>query len=265
MFRLTIFGTGSRGNSALVSDGETNILIDAGIKPEVVRRDLDLTSIVAHTNPDAVERGMMITDIAVVMLTHSHFDHSRYAFELAKKYGRPVFATRGTMQALSIPATYKNPVFYGVPFTIGTLTITPFPLSHDAAEPCGFFIKNSLGETLVWASDTGTMDGLQMDKPADCYVLEANYDEAEIDRKLEAGELPYEGLHGRLTSEFGHLSIQQAAAWLKENAKQDSYIFVLSPHEEVLERNEYLFDYLYNTHMPKHYPYSFSFGLKCPF
>ncbi len=176
---------------------------------------------------------------------------------------REIYATKGTL--CKIETYISCPVSYGEAFYIGTLTITPFPLSHDAAESCGFFIRNGIGETLVWCSDTGTMDGLQMDKPADCYVLEANYDENDIDHKLEAGGLPYDGLHGRLTSEFGHLSIQQAAAWMKENARPDSHIIILSPHRETIDGNEQLFSSFNSVQFPDIFPYSFIFGAKCPF
>ena len=242
MFKLCIFGTGSRGNSALVSDGETSILIDAGLMPT----------------------GIMITDIKAVLISHSHIDHVKYVCCLARKYARTIYLTRGTFSETDVPFGFKSFIQYGVPFAVGTLTITPFPLSHDAAEPCGFFIKNELGETLVWASDTGTMDGLQMNKPADCYVIEANYDENTIDEKLQRGELPYAGLHGRLTSEFGHLSVQQAAAWLKENARPESHIIVLTSHPEVIVPNVHLFDGLVAI-SPAKFPFQFEFGKKCPF
>lgn len=249
MFKITVFGTGSRGNSALVSDGETKILIDAGIRPEIV------------------QRATMISDIAAVMLTHEHGDHSDYLKHYMSDYARNIYATVGTWDKIRTTWVSVNSIIqYGVACTVGTLTITPFPLSHDAAEPCGFFIRNELGETLVWGSDTGTMDGLEMDKPADCYVIEANYDENDIDERLEKGEMPYAGLHGRLTSEFGHLSIQQAAAWLKENAGPESHIIVLSPHPEIFNGNEQLFNCGYSyVAFPTGFPWPFAFGKICPF
>ena len=245
MFKLTVFGTGSRGNSALVSDGETNILIDCGIMPHVVQ--------------DVIN----IWEINAVLLTHEHGDHTKHIKHFANNYAKQIYATKGTLE--NIQCFISVPVEYGKEFYIGTLSITPFPLSHDAAEPCGFFIRNSLGETLVWASDTGTMNGLTMDKPADCYVLEANYDEDEIDARLESGEMKYEGLHGRLTSEFGHLSCQQAAKWLKENAKPESHVILLSPHVEVVAQHLSIFNGFDNLTLPLRYPFSYELGVKCPF
>jgi phosphoribosyl 1,2-cyclic phosphodiesterase len=241
VFTVRVYGTGSKGNCAVVSDGETTVMIDAGKLPVDV----------------------MITDINAVLITHEHSDHAKYSLLLGRKYMREIYATKGTL--CHIETYISCPVSYGQAFYIGTLAITPFPLSHDAAEPCGFFIRNGIGETLVWCSDTGTMDGLQMDKPADCYVLEANYDEDDIDERLENGDLPYDGLHGRLTSEFGHLSIQQAAAWLKENARPDSHIIILSPHRETIDGNEQLFSSFHSVQFPDIFPYSFIFGAKCPF
>ncbi len=250
MFKITVFGTGSRGNSALVSDGETNILIDAGVKLYIVQQKI------------------AICNIKAVLISHGHGDHTEYLEKLSSFYNKEVYATEGTIREIVNAHIYtylRNIIEYGKPFTVGTLTITPFPLSHDAAEPCGFFIRNELNETIVWASDTGTMDGLQMGEPADCYVLEANYDEQDIDERLENGDLPYEGLHGRLTSEYGHLSIQQAAWWLKENADKDSWIIILSPHPEVVVHNMILFREFDNMRFSGTFPVSYEFGKKCPF
>jgi phosphoribosyl 1,2-cyclic phosphodiesterase len=251
MFRITVFGTGSGGNSALVSDGKTNILIDAGVRLEAIQDDV------------------IFSDIAAVLITHEHGDHAKHAQDLAVRYARPIFATAGTFgeMALKVPSYMQRIVGYGLHHPIGTLTVTPFPLSHDAAEPCGFFIKNALGESLVWVSDTGTMDGLCVHSiMPDCFVLEANYDENDIDKRLEAGELAYDGLHGRLTSEFGHLSVQQAAAWLRENADvEKSHVVILSPHVEVLENNKSLFAEFKNITLPTAFPFTYEFGAKCPF
>ena len=248
MFRIEIFGTGSSGNCALVSDGKTNILVDCGVRLENVKESV------------------MIADIAAVLLSHSHGDHTKHLKPLTGRYAQNIYATEGTFRALGkeyVPSAYRNIVRYCEPFTIDSLRIMPFPLSHDAAEPCGYYIKNEIGETLVFASDTGTMEHLELE--ADGYVIEANYDEVEIERRLESGEMPYEGLHGRLTSEFGHLSVQQAAAWLKKNAKKDSHIILLSPHAEVLENNKGLFDEFVNVTMPTKFPGWYEFGAKCPF
>lgn len=243
VYRLTIFGTGSRGNSALVSDGETNILIDAGLWP----------------------KGTMISSLDAVLITHGHGDHAKYVPGLSARYNRQIYATKGTLAEMYDLRGNGHVIHCGICFDVGTLEITPFPLSHDAAEPCGFFIRNDLNESLVWCGDTGTMDGLEMSEPADCYVIEANYDKNDIDKKLENGELPYAGLHGRLTSDFGHLSIQQAAAWVEENAGPESHIIVLSSHPEVLGRGKELFDYSCRIHMPLLFPFTYKFGKECPF
>ena len=113
------------------------------------------------------------------------------------------------------------------------MKIIPIPLTHDANEPCGYYIANRAKETIAFISDTGTLESVSLE--ADCYMLEANYDEQGLQERLQSGDI-YEGLHARLTSEFGHMSIQQVKAWLKANAAQDSHIIILRKGVEEADR-----------------------------
>ena len=243
MFRINILGTGSDGNCAIISDGETDIMIDAGLKI-----GLDYA-----------------TKVAAVLITHDHIsDHCRYAKALASVYARPIYATKGTMGKLDIPMWAQNVVRYNEPFDIGTLRIIPFPTSHDAAEPCGYFIGNRRKETIAWISDTGTLDSVELD--ADCYCIEANYDEETLEGRLESGAV-YAGLHARLTSDFGHLSIQQTGEWLSHNARNDATIIILHRSKNNAPRISSL-DGFENVHWPdERGRVTVEFGIrdKCPF
>ena len=59
---ITLFASGSSGNCALVSDGETHILIDAGISARRIRAGL-------------TAQDVSMADLAGVLVTHEHSDH----------------------------------------------------------------------------------------------------------------------------------------------------------------------------------------------
>ena len=96
------------------------------------------------------------------------------------------------------------------PFRIGDLTVTPFAISHDAAEPVCFRVTRG-EETFVLATDMGTFDEYTAShlERADVLMLEANHDI----RMLQAGPYPYM-LKQRILSDRGHLSNDASSALL---------------------------------------------------
>jgi phosphoribosyl 1,2-cyclic phosphodiesterase len=168
------------------------------------------------------------------------------------------------MGKLDLPLHAQNIVRYNEPVQIGTLKVIPFQVSHDAAEPCGYFIANRQHESIAFISDTGTLDGVEID--ADCYCIEANYDEAMLERRLEDGAV-YAGLHARVTSEFGHLSIQQCDEWLRKNARNDATIIILHKSKDNAPRIASMEGFT-NVHWPdERGRVQVEFGVrdKCPF
>ena len=201
MFNIRVLATGSEaGNCTIISDGWTNVMIDAGIAFNALEHRIN-----------------------ALFVTHEHGDHTKYCRDIALK-GIRIFATQGTFNKIELPSFAKNVIEYGKQFDIGTLKVIAFPVPHDAAEPCGFFIKNRAGETICFIGDTGALEDINV--RADCYIIEMNYDAEALSERLDKGEM-YEGLHARLTSEFGHLSVQQAEAWLNENADENAHVIGL--------------------------------------
>ena len=81
---IALFASGSSGNCALVSDGETHILIDAGISARRIRAGL-------------TAQDVAMADLAGVLVTHEHSDHVKglTVLELSElvhalEEGRPV-------------------------------------------------------------------------------------------------------------------------------------------------------------------------------
>ncbi len=193
--RFSLLGSGSSGNVAYVEANGTRVLVDAGLsKAEVERRLEKLPSAQAV----ALER------IDAVLVTHDHNDHGGHAASL----GRPLWATTGTRQALSLEAAR---VIAGEPFTVGALTVMPVLLPHDAVETVGYVLSDGTCKVGI-LTDCGhdAPDVAAAYAGCDLLVLEANHDAT----MLRYGPYP-PSLKRRVGGRLGHLSNDQAASLLK--------------------------------------------------
>lgn len=193
--RFSLLGSGSSGNVAYIESGETRVLVDAGLsKAEVEKRLQKLPS----------SQAVSLDRIDAVLITHDHSDHGGHAAAL----GRPLYATAGTRQALSLDATR---VLAGERFTVGALTVLPVLLPHDAVETVGYVISDGQN-TVGILTDCGhdAPDVAQGFAGCDLLVLEANHDVT----MLRYGPYP-PSLKRRVGGRLGHLSNDQAGSLLK--------------------------------------------------
>ncbi|HEV7921607.1 MAG TPA: MBL fold metallo-hydrolase [Thermoanaerobaculia bacterium] len=82
-------GSGSAGNAYYFESDGTSILVDAGFGPRETRKRLEGV-------------GRDIEQLKAIVLTHEHYDHIRGAERIARKYGIPIYLTRGTLDASTI-------------------------------------------------------------------------------------------------------------------------------------------------------------------
>ena len=78
MIKFTILGSGSTGNSVLISSESTNVLIDAGLSAREIVRRLALL-------------GLGPEDLDAVLITHEHSDHAGGLRVLLRSINCPVF------------------------------------------------------------------------------------------------------------------------------------------------------------------------------
>ena len=76
---IALFASGSSGNCALVSDGETHILIDAGISARRICAGLTAQDVAP-------------ADLAGVLVTHEHSDHVKGLAVLLRRDPTAVYA-----------------------------------------------------------------------------------------------------------------------------------------------------------------------------
>ena len=233
--RVVSLGSSSSGNAFLVEagpKGRTKLLVDAGFSERILRERLRLA-------------GASLSQIQGVLITHEHVDHILGLPALLKHHAIPAIADPRTLAAVeeifaagmlrtesgalvSLEAEIDTSLAgmdgvnedrqhdqskhslhleSGSRRVIGDIEVISFPVSHDAAAPCGYLLSAG-GCRVCVAIDSGevTPTMLEAIKQADLLILESNHDR---DRLLR-GPYPY-ALKQRILSPTGHLSNDQAA------------------------------------------------------
>jgi len=191
--KIVTLGSGSKGNSTLVSTDSTNILIDAGLPLNEIETKLISLSIEPST-------------IDAILITHEHSDHIKSVDMFSKKYHTPVYAHQKEWGALNVRLNILQQLqkaFGDDDFYVGDMTISSFQLSHDSSFCVGYSIYNN-GAKFSIATDLGfcPQNVIEHLKGSNIVVLEANHDE-----KLLANNPKYPVvLKKRILSNKGHLS-----------------------------------------------------------
>ena len=199
MLKFCSLFSGSSGNSLFVQSDQSKILIDCGASGKKICNAL------ASINSS-------IEDIDAILITHEHSDHVQSLGLLSKKYNIPVYINKETFNALSSSQKEKispeniNYFINDKEFFFNDLTIKPFSIPHDAANPCGYNIHNGKRKISI-ATDLGHVnnDILENLKNSSFILLESNYD-PEI---LHVSKYPY-SLKERIKGPNGHLSNETA-------------------------------------------------------
>lgn len=208
-----IISTGSKGNAVIIED---IILIDVGVPFKML--------------------APYVKDLKLVLLTHEHGDHFNPATVRRLHQDRPTlrFGCCEWMIPLLLDAdvdkrvidvydpTIKAFLMYG-----GELSIRSELLTHNVPN-CGYHIRMN-GERLFYATDTGTLDGIEA-KNYDLYLVEANHTRADIAaraaEKIANGQYAYE-----FKAAENHLSREQAEDWLYQNMGPRSMYAFLHGHQ----------------------------------
>ena len=202
--RLCSIASGSSGNCIYVGSECAHVLVDIGIsgkKMETGLNSLELTG----------------RDIDGILITHEHSDHIKGLGVIARRYGIPIYATGGTVDAMvrsgslgKIPEGIFHEIREDEPFLIKDLKVKPFTISHDAAQPVGYRLECG-SHSVGIATDLGKYNDYIIEnlQDLDALLLEANHDI----RMLQVGKYPYY-LKQRILGERGHLSNENAGRLL---------------------------------------------------
>jgi phosphoribosyl 1,2-cyclic phosphodiesterase len=193
--RFASLGSGSKGNATLVEAGDTRLLVDCGFSCAEVEKRLARLS-------------LQPADLHAILVTHEHSDHIAGVARLSRRYRLPVWMTAGTEAAHKGGELARwHCINSHQVFQVGDLLVQPFPVPHDAREPCQFVFSDSR-RRLGLLTDVGSITAhmLQLLDGLDALILECNHDPD----MLANGPYPPR-LKERVGGPYGHLSNQQAA------------------------------------------------------
>lgn len=193
---LCSIASGSSGNCICVGTGGSHVLVDAGVSGKRIEAGLNAV-------------GLKTSEMKAILVTHEHIDHIAGLGVLARRYGLPIYGTKGTLDAVMqtslvgiIDEALLHPVVPEEVFSIGDMQVRPLSISHDAADPVAYLLKNGERKAGV-ITDLGNYDDALVEKlqKLDILLLEANHDV----RMLQTGRYPYP-LKQRILGDRGHLS-----------------------------------------------------------
>jgi phosphoribosyl 1,2-cyclic phosphodiesterase len=195
----TLLASGSSGNTTLVSDGDTHILIDVGLSGRETTRRLR-------------EYGLEPDKISAIVVSHEHGDHCRGVGPLAKGLDIPVFMTDGAFSnsGIKLDSRKHRRITPGECFDVCGFCFTSFSVPHDSADPLGFAIEKD-GVKLGIVLDLGYLSNLVLERLKGCdgIIIESNHDV----QMLKVGPYPW-ALKQRVMSRRGHLSNESVAQYL---------------------------------------------------
>ena len=225
MLKIGVLGSGSQGNSLIISSGNDAILVDAGFsRKEILKRLEKLEFDPAR--------------IRCVLLTHEHTDHFNGVPVFCDTLKIPLCAA-GNVLAMKKRKNARLPQQLwsfepGEQFAVGAFQVATFPVQHDAIDPVGFVIGCG-GVRIGIATDLGEVGPVVRRNLSNCeiLVLESNYDVNMLrnsDRALS--------LINRIDGRHGHLDNRAAATALENLLGERSQLLLLAHRSEECNTHE---------------------------
>lgn len=214
--KYDVIATGSKGNAVVLED---SILVDCGV-------------------PFKALQGVY-SKLKIVLLTHIHGDHFKPSTVKKLAAERPMLlwaCCEWMVQPLIDCGVAKHNIVlldFETGFACPTLDygVEPFPLFHDVPN-CGWIVQTN-GKRALYATDTSNI--LVEAKNIDLYLVEANYEDAEIEQRIEKQILDGAEYIHEYKAMRNHMSEKDAIDWLVRNVGPKSVYVLLHRHEEKKE------------------------------
>ena len=198
--KVCLLTSGSIGNVVVIEHEEESIIIDCGITFK------KFGELISQTN-------LNMSKVKHILITHEHSDHIKGVGVTSRKLGLHVWSTKKTADAIYEKGILKdsdpevNYVEKYKEYEIAGFKITPFPLSHDAADPIGYIVERD-GKKIVCLTDTGyvSREVMKAIKDANLYIIEMNHNV----EMLHMCHRPWP-LKQRILGDYGHLSNEDGA------------------------------------------------------
>ncbi len=204
MARIVPLCSSSRGNSIFIGETGGGVLVDVGCSFKTLKGSLELC-------------GIPFEAVKAVLITHEHSDHVKGLYQLTKHTDLPVYASKGTAEAL----VREGDIFDSDRlFDLSELPSIPwdvevgfFHTPHDSAESVGYTLTLS-EHKIACCTDLGTVtDEVRAGvSGCDAVYIEANYDPIMLRVNTS---YPYP-LKKRIASDIGHLANGECGGFCKE-------------------------------------------------
>ena len=127
--------SGSSGNSVYFESGGVRLLFDAGISGRQAQQRL-------------AQHGKDIRDVDALIISHDHSDHTSCMGIYQRKFGLPIYVTRGTFDTVSRKRKVGkvNDIRYfnaGESLVFDHVTVETLSTPHDATDGVVFIIDDS--------------------------------------------------------------------------------------------------------------------------
>lgn len=206
----TVISTGSKGNCVIIGG---KVMVDCGVSFKKIKH--------------------YIKDLQLVLLTHQHSDHIRPSTIRKLQEERPALrfgCGKWLLSSVLACGARKSNIDIYTPNIKNRYTddlqLIMTPLKHNVSN-CGYKIFLD-GEKVFYATDCNNLDGIEA-KNYDLYMIEANYEDAEIQERIAEKEAA-----GQYVYEYqvlnNHLSKQKADNFIAENAGINSRYVYLHGH-----------------------------------
>lgn len=195
MIDIKTIASGSTGNCYRISDGETIIMIEAGIRFSEIREAFDFK----------------LSQVSGCLCSHEHGDHSK-AIKDVMKAGIDCYMSLGTAKALKLSGHRLKTVRSKKLFTVGTFKIMPFNTQHDCAEPYGYLLQSKNGKKLIFITDSFycryCFSGVNY------YMVECNYSKEILEENIKSGIVP-EAIRNRIVK--SHFELENVKEFFRAN------------------------------------------------
>jgi phosphoribosyl 1,2-cyclic phosphodiesterase len=206
-----------------VRAGRTAVLIDIGFSARETARRLK-------------QVGIDPGELAAILVTHEHADHVAGAPVASRRWQVPLLCRRAVAEAAGL-GRRKDVILEelpGEPLQLGDLSVTPFPVPHDAVDTVGFVLEGE-GVRAGYATDLGRGTSQVEERLHNCHILavEANHD---LDMTRD-GPYPWH-IKERILGASGHLSNEAAGDLLARTIGPETREVILAHLSETNNQPE---------------------------
>ncbi|GAA4338716.1 MBL fold metallo-hydrolase [Mucilaginibacter gynuensis] len=193
--KLKVISSSSAGNCYLLYNANETLILECGVKASHIKQALNFD----------------LSKVVGVLVTHEHKDHCVAAADMVNA-ALNIYSSAGTLKAFGFKSTRLHAVENYKEFQLGGFKIKAFDAVHDCAEPVNYLIEHEEMGRLVFITDSYYC---KYSFPhLNNIIIEANYSQAILDKKLADGATP-DFLRNRVLQ--SHMSLDTCKQFLSAN------------------------------------------------